>query len=83
MRVLHGMASDPISSTSRAWSIEPRFGGSYAVYRPGEVTAYWDVLRAPWGRVHLAGEHVAACTGYMEGALESGDTVARRILDSH
>lgn len=83
MRVLHGMASDPIASTSRAWSIEPRFGGSYAVYRPGEVTAYWDVLRAPWGRVHLAGEHVAACTGYMEGALESGDTVARRILDSH
>lgn len=82
MRRLHGMASEPVASTSRAWSVEPRFGGSYAVYRPGEVTAYWDVLRAPWGRVHLAGEHVATCTGYMEGALESGDTVAGRILDS-
>ena len=32
------------------------------------------------GRVHLAGEHVAACTGYMEGALESGETVAARLL---
>jgi monoamine oxidase len=50
------------------------------VYRPGEVLRYWDVLRAPWGRVHLAGEHVATCTGYMEGAVESGRTVAARIL---
>lgn len=83
MRTLHGMASEPIGEVSRAWSAEPRFGGSYAVYRPGEVTSFWDVLRAPWGRVHLAGEHVATCTGYMEGALESGDTVARRIIDSH
>jgi monoamine oxidase len=82
MRLLHGMASEPLASVSRAWSAEARFGGSYAVYRPGEVTAYWDVLRAPWGRLHLAGEHVATCTGYMEGALESGDTVARRILAS-
>jgi monoamine oxidase len=82
MRTLHGMASEPIASVSRAWSTEARFGGSYAVYRPGEVSAYWDVLRAPWGRLHLAGEHAATCTGYMEGALESGDTVARRILGS-
>lgn len=83
MRLLHGMASEPIASVSRAWSTEPRFGGSYAVYRPGEVTAFWDVLRQPWHRIHLAGEHVATCTGYMEGALESGDTVARRIVESH
>jgi monoamine oxidase len=30
--------------------------------------------------VHFAGEHVATCTGYMEGALESGETVASRIV---
>jgi monoamine oxidase len=50
------------------------------VYEPGQVTAHWQVLREPWGRVHLAGEHVAACTGYMEGALESGENVAARIV---
>jgi len=44
------------------------------------VTKYWKVLREPWGRVHLAGEHVATCTGYMEGAVESGRDVADRIL---
>ena len=60
--------------------VTTRFGGSYAVYEPGQVTAHWQVLREPWGRVHLAGEHVADCTGYMEGALESGETVAARIL---
>ena len=30
----------------------------------------------------LTGEHVATCTGYMEGALESGETVAARILEA-
>lgn len=79
MTQMHGLTDAPLGGWSRAWSAQPRFGGSYAVYRPGEVTQYWEVLRRPWGRVHLAGEHVATCTGYMEGALESGDTVATRI----
>lgn len=80
MRGLHGIVGAPLAATSRAWSAEPRFGGAYAVYRPGEVLAYWEPLRRPWGRVHFAGEHVATCTGYLEGALESGDTVASRLL---
>jgi len=80
MRAMHGIVSHPMSGYSRAWSNEGRYGGSYAVYKPGQVTAHWRVLREPWGRVHLAGEHVAACTGYMEGALESGETVAARLL---
>ncbi len=80
MHAMHGIASRAPGGYSRAWSNEPRYGGSYAVYQPGQVTAHWQVLREPWGRVHLAGEHVADCTGYMEGALESGETVASRIL---
>jgi monoamine oxidase len=80
MRTVHQMASVSTGAFSRAWSIEPNYGGSYATYEPGQVTKYWDVLRQPWGRVHLAGEHVAACTGYMEGAVESGRDVADRIL---
>ncbi len=80
MRAMHGIDDEPLGGFSRAWNIQPRFGGSYAVYEPGQVTAHWQVLREPWGRVHLAGEHVATCTGYMEGALESGETVAARIV---
>ncbi|MFZ9628623.1 MAG: flavin monoamine oxidase family protein [Ilumatobacteraceae bacterium] len=82
MKELHSLEGEPIAGVSRAWSAVEGFGGAYAVYRPGEVTAYWDVLRRPWATVHLAGEHVATCTGYMEGALESGDTVAARLVGS-
>jgi monoamine oxidase len=82
MRTMHDLHGTVLGGYSRAWSTEPRYGGSYAVYEPGQVTRYWDVLRQPWGRVHLAGEHVATCTGYMEGALESGESVAARILDA-
>ncbi|HQZ35289.1 MAG TPA: NAD(P)/FAD-dependent oxidoreductase [Ilumatobacteraceae bacterium] len=80
MRAMHHLVDEPLDGFSRAWSNEPRYGGSYAVYHPGQVTAHWQVLREPWGRVHLAGEHVADCTGYMEGALESGENVAARIV---
>ena len=71
-----------VAGFSRAWSAEPLFGGSYAVYRPGEITRFWEVLRQPYGRLHLAGEHTATWTGYLEGALESGETVAARVLAS-
>lgn len=80
MREVHGITATAIAGFSRAWSAEPRFGGSYAVYRPGQVTAFWEALRRPHGRVWLAGEHAATWTGYLEGAVESGETVAEGIL---
>lgn len=80
MRAMHHLGATALGGYSRAWSTESRYGGSYAVYMPGQVTSFWEVLRQPWGRVHLAGEHMATCTGYMEGALESGETVAHRIV---
>jgi len=82
MRNIHGITAPSTGAFSRAWSIEPNFGGAYATYEPGQVTKFWEVLRQPWGRVHLSGEHVATCTGYMEGAVESGRDVADRILRS-
>ncbi|MEI7754253.1 MAG: FAD-dependent oxidoreductase [Actinomycetota bacterium] len=30
--------------------------------------------------MHFAGEHTATWTGYLEGAVESGETVASRLL---
>ncbi|MEI7506986.1 MAG: NAD(P)/FAD-dependent oxidoreductase [Actinomycetes bacterium] len=80
MRTIHGITAPSTGAFSRAWLTEPNYGGAYATYEPGQVTKFWEVLRQPWGRVHLAGEHVATCTGYMEGAVESGRDVADRIL---
>jgi monoamine oxidase len=44
------------------------------------VTAHWAALREPGGPISLAGEHVATWTGYLEGAVESGETAAARLL---
>ncbi len=79
MRDVHGITARFTGGFSRAWSAHPRYGGSYAVYHPGQITAFWEVLRRPHGRVWLAGEHAATWTGYLEGAVESGESVADRI----
>jgi monoamine oxidase len=79
MRSIHRITAASTGGFSRAWSAEPGYGGSYAVYRPGQVTAFWEILRTPHGRLWLAGEHVATHTGYLEGAVESGERVAAEI----
>jgi monoamine oxidase len=82
IRAVHGVTAASVGGFSRAWSAHPRYGGSYAVYGPGQVSEFWDVLRRPHGRVWLAGEHAATWTGYLEGAVESGECVADAILDA-
>jgi monoamine oxidase len=75
-----GLGLEPEHGLSRSWTPHPRFGGSFSVWHPGQVTAFWRVLREPYGRIHLAGEHVATVCGYVEGAVESGHRVAAWIL---
>ena len=82
MRDVYGITAPSTGGFSMAWSAHPRYGGSYAVYRPGQITAFWEVLRRPHGRLWLAGEHAATWTGYLEGAVESGESVADRIHDA-
>ena len=79
MRVIHGITAPSTGGFSRGLVSGARYGGSYAVYGPGQVTAFWEVLRRPHGRIWLAGEHVATWTGYLEGAVESGERVASEI----
>ena len=46
----------------------------------GQMTAMAPVIAAPEGRVHFAGEHTSTWTGWMEGALESGERAAREVM---
>jgi monoamine oxidase len=62
-----------------AWARERYSGGTYTAYAPGQVTRFWRELRRPVGRIHFAGEHADAFTGYMEGALRSGVRAATVI----
>jgi monoamine oxidase len=80
--MIPGLDGAATGGASRSWTTHPRFGGSFSVYGPGQVTAYWRVLREPHGRIRLAGEHVATVCGYVEGAVESGRRVAAEILAS-
>ena len=61
-----------------AWSNSRLNGGAYSAFAPGQVADFWTALRRSYGRIHLAGEHTANFTGYMEGALRSGLSAARR-----
>lgn len=55
----------------------------YSFPGPGQVTSIGPMLARGHGRIHFAGEHVCyKFVGYMEGALQSGAAVARRIAAS-
>jgi monoamine oxidase len=63
------------------WLVDPWSRGTYSFPAPGQVTSAGPLLAAPHhGRLHFAGEHTCfAFTGWMEGALDSGVRVARRL----
>ena len=63
-----------------AWDRDRWAGGSYAAFRPGQVTKYWGLLQRPAGRIVFAGEHTSTrAQGYLEGAVESGERAARQV----
>lgn len=60
-----------------AWS-----KASYSFPAPGQVTAQGPTLYDGVGRLHFAGEYSSyAFMGFMEGALNSGAAVAKRIAE--
>jgi monoamine oxidase len=76
-------SSDLVERTATvAWPNEPYTRGSYAAFAPGQVTAHWKTLFEPAGRLFFAGEHATDIQGFMEGAVESGQRAAARILSS-
>ncbi len=62
------------------WPSDTWAGASYAFPAPGEVTTVGPRLREGLGHLHFAGEHCSyAFMGYMEGALNSGARLAKRL----
>ena len=79
-QVCPGSAERVVSARTIAWANEPFTGGSYAAFKPGEVTGFWQALRDRVGPLVFAGEHIAMHQGYMEGAVESGERAASLLL---
>jgi monoamine oxidase len=60
---------------------DPWAGESYSADTITVAPGDGDILGAPAGRVHFAGEHTAGdWAGLMEGALRSGERAAREVL---
>ena len=63
------------------WNDDPWAGESYSALTVAVAGGDEELLAAPAGRIHIAGEHSAgAWAGLMEGALRSGERAAREVL---
>ncbi len=66
------------------WSTEAWSGGCpISTFPPGTWTQVGTALREPVGRIHWAGTETAkVCTGFMEGAIASGERVAQEVVSA-
>ena len=77
-------AAAPLDMRERSWVDDPWSGGGYnaVITAPRRLDAE-DRLRAGAPPVHFAGAELAErFPGYVEGAIRSGNAVARRVLES-
>jgi monoamine oxidase len=79
--ILPGYSDYVVSTKLMDWPSMPYVNGGYSFPAPGQVTTVGPMMaKGLGGKVHFAGE--ATCykfVGYMEGALSSGVSVARRL----
>ena len=67
------------TSFSVSWQNVPWSRGGWAQYSPDARKTAYPVFCRPAGRVHFAGDHVSYLSGWMAGALESGQRAAEAI----
>ena len=83
LRKVYKNAPPFIRSRFMDWPGDPWVKASYSFPAPGQVTTQGPVFKKGLGRLHFAGEYCSyAFMGYMEGALNSGAAVAKRIATS-
>jgi monoamine oxidase len=79
-KVYKGIRANFVRARFMDWPSDPWAKASYSFPAPGQVVTQGPTLRNGIGRLHFAGEYCSyAFMGYMEGALNSGAAVARRI----
>ena len=57
-------------------------GGAYMHWAPGQAQGWAEVMGAPLGRVHFAGEHLSYLHTGMEGAMEAGQNAADAVIEA-
>lgn len=81
-RVFGPRAAEPLEYIEQRWADEVYTRGCYGCYLPpGAWTAHGRWLRRPIGRVLWAGaEYATVWSGYMDGAVRTGEQAARDAL---
>ena len=76
-------ARQPITYLDHSWAAEEWSRGCYAgILPPNTWTSVGKALRQPVGGIHWAGTETSdVWNGYMEGAVRSGERVAREIIN--
>ena len=83
-RLFGERARTPTRFIERSWEREEWTRGCPTCrFPPGGWTAWGPYLRPPVGRIHWAGTETATVwSGYMEGAVQSGERAAQEVLAS-
>jgi monoamine oxidase len=75
------LSLDPDRALLTTWNDDPWAGESYSAHTIEAAEGDDELIVAPVGRIHFAGEHTAgSMAGLMEGALRSGIRVADEVL---
>ena len=75
-----GMRNHFEGGVTKCWDDDEWARGASAYYKPGQFGSLLPHVARPEGRIHFAGEHTSVwIDGWMQGALESGDRVAREV----
>ena len=65
---------------TKCWDEDQWARGASSYYKPGQFSSLLPHVARPEGRIHFAGEHTSVwIDGWMQGALESGNRVAREV----
>jgi monoamine oxidase len=83
-RLYPGMTAQWTGAVVRnAWDRYPWTRGSYSLLEPGQYTAFHGIEWEPEGHAYFAGEHTSdEASGYMEGAVETGERAAGEVIAS-
>ena len=75
-------ALQPVDYVEHDWTRERwTRGGPTAIHGPGTLVPHGPSVRRPFGRVHWAGTETATYwSGYMDGAVSSGQRAAAEVL---
>ena len=81
-RMFGPRAASPAEYVERLWAEEEWTRGCYGCHMPtGGWTNYGPALHPPIGPLHWAGaEYAQVWSGYMDGAVRSGDAAAASVL---